>query len=119
MQAQGRWAFITRDEGRSWQEMEGVTTLGEKREWPYPATVIDPHVRSILPDPSNPKLIFASIQIGGVIWSEDEGKTWTDSVEGIDPDVHWPILTLRLQKYMPPPAGGRIGPIPHLLNRTG
>ena len=98
--------FITRDEGNSWQEMEGVTKLGEKREWPYPATVIDPHVRSILPDPSNPKLIFASIQIGGVIWSEDEGKTWTDSVEGIDPDVHWLDLNPQTSEIYATTGGG-------------
>jgi len=85
---------------------EAVTKLGEQREWPYPATVIDPHVRSILPDPSNPKLIFASIQIGGVIWSEDEGKTWTDSVEGIDPDVHWLDLNPQTSEMYATTGGG-------------
>ena len=37
---------------------------------------------------ANPDHVYGAVQIGGIVRSEDGGRTWQDVVDGIDPDVH-------------------------------
>jgi photosystem II stability/assembly factor-like uncharacterized protein len=76
------------DEGKSWKEIEGVKKLAGERKWTYPVPFIQPHVRSIAVDPKNPGRLCIAAQVGGVLRSEDGGKTWSDVREPIDMDVH-------------------------------
>jgi hypothetical protein len=80
--------YKSTDGGRSWKECEGAAALARSRNWKYPVPFIPPHIRHILVDREDPKRIYASAQIGGVLRSEDGGETWQDVVECIDPDVH-------------------------------
>jgi hypothetical protein len=66
------------DGGVSWKELPGVSHLAEKRGWTYPVPVIQPHIRSIAIDPSEPNRLCLAAQVGGVLLSEDGGESWTD-----------------------------------------
>lgn len=79
---------ISKDGGRSWEKNQGLEKLKAEREWPYPASWVWPHFRDLIVDPKDPDKMYGAIQIGGVVRTEDGGKTWEDSVEGIDPDTH-------------------------------
>jgi photosystem II stability/assembly factor-like uncharacterized protein len=80
--------FKSRDGGKSWQECAAVAELARARNWQYHIPRIPPHVRQILIDRRSPDRLYAAIQIGGVILSEDGGQTWIDVTDSIDPDVH-------------------------------
>jgi len=76
------------DGGKGWQQVQGVRTLAEGRKWTYPVPTIQPHIRSIAVDPNNSRRISLAAQVGGVLITEDGGKSWTDVRDPIDMDVH-------------------------------
>lgn len=76
------------DGGKSWKEIEGVRKLSLDRKWTYPVPTIQPHIRSIAVDPKNALRLCVAAQVGGVLMSEDGGKSWTDVRDPIDMDVH-------------------------------
>jgi photosystem II stability/assembly factor-like uncharacterized protein len=80
--------FASDDEGTTWKEIPGVRALAQERAWTYPVPNIEPHVRSVVVDPTNSQHIFLAAQVGGVIQSKDGGKSWSDVRDSIDMDVH-------------------------------
>ncbi len=76
------------DGGKTWQEVQGVKTLAEARKWTYPVPTIQPHIRSIAVDPRNSRRMCLAAQVGGVLITEDGGRSWTDVRKYIDMDVH-------------------------------
>jgi hypothetical protein len=79
--------FCSRDGGATWQEDAQVARLAKERNWQYPGTQA-PHIRHILIDREDPRRIYASVQIGGLLRTEDGGAHWEDVTVDIDPDVH-------------------------------
>ncbi|HEV8022853.1 MAG TPA: hypothetical protein VGP41_16375 [Candidatus Lustribacter sp.] len=79
--------FCSRDGGATWSEDAQVAGMREARKWQYPGNV-KPHIRNIVIDREDPQLIFAAVQIGGVLRTEDGGAHWEDLTVDIDPDVH-------------------------------
>lgn len=79
--------FCSRDGGATWDEDTQVTALREARKWQYPGTQ-QPHIRNILIDRNDPQRIYAAVQIGGLLRTEDGGAHWEDVTGDIDPDVH-------------------------------
>ena len=61
--------------------------MRELRKWQYPGSV-KPHIRNIVIDREDPQRMFAAVQIGGVLRTEDGGAHWEDLTVDIDPDVH-------------------------------
>jgi len=80
--------FISDDRGVSWRENQAVRALGEQRRWKYPMPSVGAHIRHVLVDWEDERLVYAAVQVGGILLSEDRGETWHDVVEGFDPDVH-------------------------------
>jgi photosystem II stability/assembly factor-like uncharacterized protein len=80
--------FVSRDGGRSWSECEEVARMAQRLKWGYPVPSVQPHIRDIVIDRSNPNRLFAAVQVGAVIVSEDGGKTWRDTGGQMDADVH-------------------------------
>ncbi|MGE0805152.1 MAG: hypothetical protein AB7L76_06345 [Burkholderiaceae bacterium] len=80
--------YRSRDGGRTWQECVAVTALARERNWRYHIDRIPAHIRHILIDRRSPERIYAAVQIGGLIYSDDGGQSWTDVVDSIDADVH-------------------------------
>jgi len=76
------------DDGQTWKELEGVRALAMERKWTYPVPTIQPHVRGIAVAPKRPERLCLATQVGGVLLSEDGGRSWSDVRDPIDMDVH-------------------------------
>ena len=80
--------YVSCDGGAHFDQVESVGRLNIERKWTYPIPSIGTHIRHIVVDADDPNLIYAAVQVGGLICSTDSGKTWSVFDETIDPDVH-------------------------------
>jgi photosystem II stability/assembly factor-like uncharacterized protein len=81
--------FISQDGGESWAELDGLRR-SRKWWWFSPAEPPDwsPYVIALTISPSNPKVLMAGIELGGVLRSDDGGHTWTKHRRGALRDCH-------------------------------
>lgn len=82
----GIWSST--DGGRSWTENAAVKAIFQARGWKYPVKTVAPHIRNVLVSWDDPRYVYAAIQVGGILHSEDSGTSWTDVSTGFDPDIH-------------------------------
>ena len=80
--------FRSDDGGRSWREAPALRELPSASTWSFPPRPYTSHVRWIALDPNDPRRVLASIEAGGVMWSEDEGATWHDRGRDTPRDAH-------------------------------
>ena len=80
--------FVSRDGGASWRELEGMRNLPSAPTWSFPPRPWTSHVRAIALSYSDPNLVVAGIELGGVVRSADGGETWQDQRPGAQPDCH-------------------------------
>jgi photosystem II stability/assembly factor-like uncharacterized protein len=75
----------SRDGGLTWEELP--VRAG------FPAVSMHPtvpkRVISIAFDPANPKEIYASLEVGGLLRSLDSGASWQNIIEGLYTDEGW------------------------------
>jgi len=83
---------VSDDLGASWQRLDAVRRLPCIAELDYPVWTVEPHVRDIAIDPRNAGVVYAALQVGGIIKTTDGGGTWTHLTEGFDDDVHTIVL---------------------------
>lgn len=69
--------YKSTDNGRTWQDLD--VSVG------YPAITADMprRITRIAIDPSNTDRIYASIEIGGLIMTEDGGRSWHQALDGL------------------------------------
>ena len=79
--------YVSADLGRSWQELPALRNVGSVDQWRFPAPPHVAHVKHINFDPGTPKTIYASIEVGALLRSDDEGATWRE-FDGFYKDVH-------------------------------
>jgi photosystem II stability/assembly factor-like uncharacterized protein len=84
--------FVSEDDGRTWTDLAALRELPSAPTWSFPPRPWTSHVRWIALSVHNPELIFAGIELGGVMRSTDGGKTWEDRKPGSYHDSHC-ILT--------------------------
>ncbi len=80
--------FVSRDDGRSWREVEALQRIPSRPSWSFPPRPWTSHVRSIAPSPHDAQLLLVGIELGGLMRSEDGGETWSDHRPGAQKDVH-------------------------------
>lgn len=66
--------LASRDGGRSWEKLEGLTDHPSAESWNPGAAGLVLH--TILSDPADPRKLWAGISAAGVFASEDAGATW-------------------------------------------
>ena len=76
------------DDGETWQDMRALTDLPSAPSWSFPPRPWTSHVRWIAPHHDDPDLLFAGIELGGVMRSADGGATWEDRKPGSYHDSH-------------------------------
>jgi photosystem II stability/assembly factor-like uncharacterized protein len=82
------------DGGSTWESLDGLQQLPDsvRSQWNVPEAyrgVQHPHVRNIFIHPDDTKLLFLTLEHGGVVLSRDRGRTWEDVSAGIAyPDMH-------------------------------
>lgn len=86
--------YASDDLGLHWTELTGLRAVPSVPQWMFPAPPHDAHVKHIVPDPSDPRRLYACIEQGALLCSEDGGVTWRE-LGGVDEDVHFLSLDPR------------------------
>jgi len=74
--------------GASWQEDQPLTTLPSSPEWSFPPRPHTHHVRWITPDQHVRGRLFACVEAGALVRSDDDGATWRDRTPDGPRDTH-------------------------------
>jgi len=80
--------YRSRDAGETWEDMPKLREIPSAPTWSFPPRPWTSHVRWIAPHWGNPNLIYAGIELGGVMRSTDGGQTWEDRKSGSYHDSH-------------------------------
>ena len=81
-------ALYRASNGTSWQELEGVRLGATGGSFP-PSPELGARTRFLAADNERPRRLYAAIEVGGMLVSDDAGQRWTAATKGLDdPDVH-------------------------------
>jgi hypothetical protein len=86
----GTWpaALYRASNGSGWRELEGVRLASTGGSFP-PSPELSARVRFLAADTASPPRLFAAIEVGGMLVSDDGGERWSQVSAGLaDPDVH-------------------------------
>ncbi len=84
--------FRSRDRGQAWEECSGFRAVPESDKWFFHGEIRDSHVRELKMAPDNPEIIYAGIEVGGMVRSRDSAVNW-EQLEGTDDDIHFVNLS--------------------------
>ncbi len=98
--------FVSRDGGVSWRELEGLKNLPSAPTWSFPPRPWTSHVRAIATHHSDPGLVVAGIELGGVVRSADGGESWQDQRPGAHADCHSLLAHPAAPRLLYEAAGG-------------
>ena len=73
--------FVARD-GGSWTELEALQDIPSRDRWSFPPRPWTHHVRWIAPDPHRAERLLVGIELGGLMYSDDGGTTFSDHRPG-------------------------------------
>ena len=79
--------FRSDDAGANWAECAGFRAVPESVNWGFHAPTRDSHVRDLVVSPGDSNLLYAGIEVGGVVRSDDGGGSWRQ-LPGLDDDIH-------------------------------
>lgn len=79
--------FVSTNAGESWEEIRAFreTDVAKRAFFPVPPNI--GHVRTIEFSPANPDVMYAGIEVSGLLMSEDGGKSWRE-VGPLSQDIH-------------------------------
>jgi hypothetical protein len=80
--------YRSEDGGRSWRELPVFARAPGSEKWVYPAAPGYPNIRWVLAGPAYPEVLTVGVEIGGLIRSEDGGRTWQDRTGDMNRDIH-------------------------------
>jgi hypothetical protein len=81
-------ALYRASNGGGWQELEGVREGANGGSFP-PSPELGARTRFLAADNETPRRLFAAIEVGGMLVSDDDGDHWEAALNGLDdPDVH-------------------------------
>ena len=79
---------VYRKKSGGWQELQGVRLNSAAAKFP-PSPDLQSRTRYLTFDPAAPNRLYAGIEVGGLLMSDDGGDHWQPANEGLtDPDVH-------------------------------
>ena len=98
--------FRSTDGGETWQDCPALQNLPSKSTWSFPPRPHTHHVRWIQPDIHHESRVYAGIELGGVMKSENKGETWEDRKTGSQYDCHTLTMTPLAKGRIYEAAGG-------------
>ena len=87
------------DDFGPWNELPELRSVPSVGSWSFPAPPHVAHAKHITFDPRNPSTMYVSIEVGGLLRSDDEGLTWRE-VPGMYEDVHRLVINPREPEKM-------------------
>lgn len=81
--------FRSGDGGRTWQELAGITRIAGYEQWFLPYSPRSGAVRNVYAPPGSTGRLFASVEVGGLLRSDDGGETWSCAPVIEDDDIHY------------------------------
>jgi photosystem II stability/assembly factor-like uncharacterized protein len=79
---------VYRSKNGGWEELEGVRQHSAGANFP-PSPELQSRTRYLTFDPARPERLYAGIEVGGMLLSDDSGYTWKPANEGLtDMDIH-------------------------------
>ncbi len=91
--------FVSDDLGKSWTERPGLKDVPTQKDWTFPVPPHVAHLKHINFEPGNSHTIYGSIEVGALLKSTDDGKTWQE-VPGMYKDVHRCVINPQNPKKM-------------------
>ena len=86
---------VFRSTNGGWEELEDVRKHSAGANFP-PSPELQSRTRYITFEPGNPKRLYAGIEVGGMVISDDGGANWMPANEGLtDMDVHEVLASKR------------------------
>jgi photosystem II stability/assembly factor-like uncharacterized protein len=79
--------FVARD-GGPWTELEALQDIPSRDRWSFPPRPWTHHVRWVAPDPHHAERLLVGIELGGLMYSDDGGATFSDHRPGAKLDAH-------------------------------
>ncbi len=79
--------FESTDMGVTWIELRSLRDAPSLPGWTFPAPPHVAHVKFIAVDPRDTAVIYAAVEVGGLLKSCDGGATW-EELQGFYEDVH-------------------------------
>ena len=79
--------FVSRD-GGPWTELEALQEIPSRDQWSFPPRPWTHHVRWIAPDPQRAERLLVGIELGGLMYSDDGGASFSDHRPGAKRDTH-------------------------------
>ncbi|HEY2989339.1 MAG TPA: hypothetical protein VGL11_16525 [Candidatus Binatia bacterium] len=81
-------AAVYKKNGAGWEELAGVRLSSRGATFP-PSPELQSRTRYLAFDPAAPTRLYAGIEVGGLLLSDDAGRNWQAANDGLtDPDVH-------------------------------
>lgn len=84
--------FMSEDEGKNWVCFDAIWDIPFIATVPYPVATVEPHVRDVTVDPTDPNILYAALQVGYIVKSTDRGKSWRLLDNNFDCDVHTIVI---------------------------
>jgi photosystem II stability/assembly factor-like uncharacterized protein len=81
--------FRSEDGGRSWRELAGIRAIAGHEAWYLPYSPRAGAVRNVYAPPGGGDRLLASVEVGGLLRSDDGGETWACEPVGVDDDIHF------------------------------
>jgi photosystem II stability/assembly factor-like uncharacterized protein len=79
--------FVNRGD-ESWTELKALQEIPSRDQWSFPPRPWTHHVRWIAPDPRLSERLLVGIELGGLMFTDDGGGTFTDHRPGAKRDTH-------------------------------
>ncbi len=86
--------FRSRDLGDHWETPPAIGRMPGREKWWFPPPPHDAHTKSLTIDFQDPKLIYAAVEQGALLRTNDGGQSWIElddyarSIERLNRDVH-------------------------------
>lgn len=77
--------YLSRDGAQSFERLSGLDELPSRPRWEffYPPFEAG-HIHGLAIHPERPERIFAGVEVGALIYSQDGGQTWREALVGHD-----------------------------------
>jgi len=81
--------FRSEDSGRTWHELTGITEIAGYEQWFLPYSPRAGAIRNVYAPPGGTGRLFVSVEVGGLLRSDDGGATWACAPVIEDDDIHF------------------------------